>query len=353
MRWTSAGWSEVRGAQGYWLAGALASLTAIAIGDLQAQRPITLIPLLFIGPLIGAIALSAALTALLGLLCVVLAAGLGIHDALAADDLAIRLGGLALASALCAYVAEQRSQRARAFEEVAHVAEVAQRAILRPPPRALGNVALAARYVSATERALIGGDLYETAYSPFGVRLVVGDVRGKGLDAVRLASSVLGAFRGAVFEAADLAVLASVLDECCVAEASSEEDFVTAVLIEFPPAGDGIDVVNCGHHPPVRLHHGEISLLAPPHRAPPLGLHPACSVERFPFAAGDRLVAYTDGLVEAKDAQGAFFPFVTRVGGLSEGPLDEGLDGLLEDVTEHVGASIGDDLAVVVAERLK
>jgi hypothetical protein len=77
------------------------------------------------------------------------------------------------------------------------VAEVAQRAILRPIPARLGAMSFATRYLSAAEEALIGGDFYDAAFTPHGLRLITGDVRGKGLPAVQLASVVLGCFREA------------------------------------------------------------------------------------------------------------------------------------------------------------
>ena len=87
------------------------------------------------------------------------------------------------------------------------IAETAQRAVLRTMPTAIGSVGLAARYVSATAEALVGGDLYEVAATPYGVRVIVGDVRGKGLEAVQTAAAVLGAFRAAAFTEPDLGAL--------------------------------------------------------------------------------------------------------------------------------------------------
>ena len=52
------------------------------------------------------------------------------------------------------------------------IAEVAQRALLRPMPGSIGSLRFAARYVSATEGALVGGDLYEVAETPDGVRMI-------------------------------------------------------------------------------------------------------------------------------------------------------------------------------------
>ena len=57
-------------------------------------------------------------------------------------------------------------------------------------PPALGSLRLAVLYASASAEASIGGNFYEALETPHGVRLLVGDVRGKGLDAVRLAEVV-------------------------------------------------------------------------------------------------------------------------------------------------------------------
>ena len=51
------------------------------------------------------------------------------------------------------------------------------------------------RYVSARDNASVGGDGYELANTRFGPRLLVADVRGKGLEATRTMAMVLGAFR--------------------------------------------------------------------------------------------------------------------------------------------------------------
>src|SRR5204863_8153370 len=117
-----------------------------------------------------------------------------------------------------------QNQREEALRRISHIAEVAQRAILRDPPPNIDGVAIAARYVSAAEQAVIGGDLYETAYTPFGVRVIIGDVRGKGLDAVGIAAGVLSRFRERVLQTPDLADVARAVDQY-VAEAGGPEEF--------------------------------------------------------------------------------------------------------------------------------
>ena len=78
--------------------------------------------------------------------------------------------------------------------------------------RRSGTLAVAGRYISATAAADIGGDLYEALDTPYGVRMIIGDVRGKGLDAVRLASIVLGSYRHVAYERADLRAIVADLD---------------------------------------------------------------------------------------------------------------------------------------------
>ena len=60
--------------------------------------------------------------------------------------------------------------------------------ILSPIGPKIGQLTIAGRYLSASAAADIGGDLYEALSTPYGVRMIIGDVRGKGIDAVRVAS---------------------------------------------------------------------------------------------------------------------------------------------------------------------
>ena len=97
------------------------------------------------------------------------------------------------------YVARARDVRERRLRRVTQIAQAAQRAVQRAVPTQVGEVAFAARYLSAYETAEVGGDFYEVTATPFGVRAIVGDVCGKGLDGVRLAATLTGAFRESVF----------------------------------------------------------------------------------------------------------------------------------------------------------
>ena len=186
--------------------------------------------------------------------------------------------------------------------------------------------------------------------TPDGVRVLVGDVRGKGLDAVQLAATVLAAFRRAVLLEVSLTAIAADLDKVLTAVAG-DEDFVTAVLAEFHD-DDTVTLVNCGHHPPLLLTDTGIGgLVDTGDPQPPLGLGPAPDPITICLPGTARMLFYTDGLVEARDEQGAFFPLAESATTLAGGSLDDALDGLLDDLVRHAAQNMEDDMALVLAER--
>jgi len=284
-----------------------------------------------------------------------LASGLW-HDNLGSWDWGVRAGLCALLSALCVVSASSRTRREHRLQRLSVISEAAQRAVLRTLPTAVGCVGLAARYESAFEDAAIGGDLYEVTETPHGVRIVMGDVRGKGLEAVQLAASVLGAFRQAAFSTVELVDVAVRLD-AVVSAVAGDEDFVTAVLAEFHPDGS-FTVVNCGHHPPLLVPPSRTSgvlgatLLDTGEAAVPLGLGCRPHTVSKRWSAGSRLLFYTDGLVEARDRGGTFFDLAEHAPVLRAPTLDASLDALVQRLLDHTGQRLDDDMALVLAQRL-
>jgi sigma-B regulation protein RsbU (phosphoserine phosphatase) len=322
----------------------------IACLDMWTGGSAVLIGLLIVGPLLASASLTARRTAVVGVFALALSALLGFTEGIfGTTDHLLRCLVVATGAAFSAFVAQRRTERERALIRVTRIAEVAQRTILRPIPARLGGVSFAVRYLSAAEEAVIGGDFYDALLTPHGLRVLVGDVKGKGLEAVRVAAVVLGAFRECAFSSPDLRGLAAELD-ASTSRHLGDEDFVTAVLVEFGPAGE-LRLVNCGHPPPLRFRGGVAEPLARAEPTTPLGLGPDPAVQCFRLGPGDRVLLYTDGLVEARDAGGRGFQVAERAAGALAVPsLGDALDGLVGLVLEHTGGNLDDDLALVLAQ---
>jgi DNA-binding transcriptional regulator YhcF (GntR family) len=84
----------------------------------------------------------------------------------------------------------------------------------------------------------------------------------------------------------------------------------------------------------------------------PLGLGPDPAVERVTLAPADRLLLYTDGLVEARDGRGRPFEVDDRAAAelLATPSLDQALDWLVASLLRHAGGRLDDDLALVLAQ---
>ncbi|MFJ8625470.1 PP2C family protein-serine/threonine phosphatase [Kitasatospora sp. NPDC093550] len=252
-----------------------------------------------------------------------------------------------------------RLRQERALADAQLVASIARRVLLRPVPERVGTVRAAVHYEAAAAHARIGGDLYEVVNTRHGVRAVVGDVRGKGLGAVETAAAVLGAFREAAHQEPALdrvaGWLAVSLDRALHENdhPGVEEEFVTLVLIGVAPDGSA-EIVNCGHPAPLLLRGDQVRPLELDETVPPLGVLDPVDVRppvhRLRLRGEDRVLLFTDGVIEARDREGAFYPLAERFPRCADGRPADVLRRLHEDVVRHVGRQLGDDAAMLLLQ---
>ncbi|WP_405937201.1 serine/threonine-protein phosphatase [Streptomyces sp. NBC_00726] len=262
-------------------------------------------------------------------------------------------------AALSCFVVRRGERESARLRKVVSVAETVQRAVLRPPPETLGHFRTAASYLAAAQYARIGGDLYAVADSDFGVRALIGDVRGKGLDAVSTASAVLGSFHEAAYEEETLGRLAGRLDAGLNRFLRDDEAFVTALLIQIAPDGR-TEAYSCGHPPALVLRDGAVREL-PAGTGLPLGLRaltsaPADADGPRPTGTflrpGDTVLLYTDGIAETRNETGAFYPLADRLTAYQRAhspPVapQHLLTWLLDDAQDYSCADTYDDAALL------
>ncbi|MFE4518019.1 PP2C family protein-serine/threonine phosphatase [Kitasatospora sp. NPDC056783] len=288
----------------------------------------------------------------------------------------LELANTAFAALLGIGVNRVVARHGRRLERVRSVAEAAQRAVLPEPPARVGRLSVAADYRAAQDEALIGGDAYALQVTPYGVRGLIADVRGKGLHAVGAVSVLLGAFREGSHRAPDLAALADALEDSLLREIErmSEElrleGFITALLVEFPPGEGSVRTLDCGHPGPYLLGPypqgvdgvdgvdggPAVRRLDAADPGLPLGMGGLGVArplpESRPFPAGSTLLLVTDGVTEARDAAGEFYDPVLGLAPLGPfaGP-GEVLEALVADVERWTGGPRDDDMAVLAITR--
>ena len=339
---------RVRGprAAGPLLAMAATGLTA---AQFAAGRPFTALAWLAFAPLLASLLLPPRSTGLLASWTVMLGLGLALGEGSPAGKLAPRLTVLVLLAAFAVTNSVLRSAAQQRLGQARAVARVAQSALLREVPQTMASARAASRYLSASAEARVGGDILEVADGPH-PRWLVGDTRGKGLPAVRLASVAATSFRDACAQPGlPLPEVARAVD-LSVTRAAGEEDFVTAVFAELDPHG-WLQLVVCEHPPPLRLNDAsELETLAPAAFATPLGMHPDLHLSTFSVRTGDRLLFFTDGLLEARDRASRFFRLDEHIQTLRRPGLQSAADELLDRLRARTRHRLNDDVAMLLVE---
>ncbi|MFE3739646.1 PP2C family protein-serine/threonine phosphatase [Streptomyces sp. NPDC059134] len=331
--------------------------------DLATPSRVTSAPLFAAAPLIAAPFYPLFGTLLVAVASLAAEVALRVHtDTLTTVVSVSELLTVLVVSALALYINGVVRRSGERLASARIIAETAQRAVLPRPAERIGGLRIAARYEAAQEGAFIGGDLFAVQDTPYGVRLVVGDVRGKGLEAVEAVAVIIGSFREAAEQESSLEGVAERLERSLLREGTRRdgldvfEGFTTAVLAEIPHGEDVVRLVNRGHPEPLLMcHDGAVRMLATRDPALPLGMSELGAwpdrAEQSVYPDGATLLFYTDGLTEARDARGVFYVPRERLDGrIFQGP-DEMLQALIDDVRLHTGGGSQDDMALLAVSR--
>ncbi|MFI8826339.1 PP2C family protein-serine/threonine phosphatase [Streptomyces sp. NPDC053431] len=356
------------------LAAPFALIAAVTAVDVLVPPDVHLGPFLIAAPAVTASFAGPRMTAFVGAVAVLAQSVVAVARTSITDlNHTYQIVALVLISIIATFFAYLRERDESRVTRLRSIAHAAQSVVLRPLPQRAGPLRIASVYLAAEEEAQMGGDLYAAARTAHGTRLLIGDARGKGLDAISEASLVLGAFRVAARREQELPDLVRHLEAgvgsaeeaegapepgtgADDAAGTTEEAFVTALVLDIPDREPVVRLVNCGHPPPLRLRGGRAVPLDTGESSPPLGLSDVLAaeltVETFPFDVGDVLLLYTDGVVEARDGSRAFYPLEERLTAWAGHDPSALLGRLRADLRAYAGGHLGDDAALVAVERL-
>jgi sigma-B regulation protein RsbU (phosphoserine phosphatase) len=221
-----------------------------------------------------------------------------------------------------------------------------QALLLSAPPAWAGGYRIGVRYQSASGLDQIGGDFYDVAeIDGKGLAFILADARGKGIEASSMAAVLKGAFRTLAGEGAGPARTLARLDRL-VAREGGDEDFVTALAGRLYHNGRVV-LAAAGHPAPLGVGPPLV-----PRAAAPLGLGSDPQDAYGLLRPGQRLICYTDGLIEARDAAGRFIDRARLDAAVAtrEGDLQAVLDRLVALVADHSEGRFADDLALLGLE---
>ena len=200
---------------------------------------------------------------------------------------------------------------ARLYAERTAVATTLQRSLLPPDLPRIPGAQLAARYRASGEGIELGGDFYDCFATGSGDwALVIGDVCGKGAEAAAITALARYTLRAAVLHTRRPSEVLAELNEALLRQ-GLDYRFCTVLYASVTPKPDGCEaVLATGGHPlPLVIRAGgAVEQAGEPGTLLGIVREPQISEARVELGAGDALVLYTDGVVEASPADGALGP---------------------------------------------
>ncbi|HET9793914.1 MAG TPA: SpoIIE family protein phosphatase, partial [Thermoanaerobaculia bacterium] len=244
---------------------------------------------------------------------------------------------------------QDRAARELLDREIDQARLIAQK--LLPAPDAPVPGLTAVTYFEPVAR--MGGDYYDfLSTRDAKTAVAIGDVSGHGLPTALLVATAKAALSTLLESGESGAALFAKMNALLFRSTDTRNYMTLALAVLVSP--DTVSLTNAGHPPPYRISGGRVEPLELP--AFPLGLFESREfpTQVFPFAPGDRLVFYTDGIIECRDAADDAFGFERFERILAEharSPLPVLREAILEAVRVHCSSAADDDRTLVLCER--
>jgi len=245
--------------------------------------------------------------------------------------------------------AGQALERARLYDAQTTVATTLQRSMLPTSLPDDPRLSLSASYRPAVDGLDVGGDWYDAfRLDPDRVAVVVGDVVGRGLNAAAAMGQLRSAIRALATADSGPALLLDRLDR--FVDGVEAADTATMVYAEVDVRTGVARYACAGHPPPVLVDSAGQSSLLWEGRSAPLGAHFGVAMRpeaQVTLAPGSRLLFYTDGLVERRDA--ALDQCIEALAQEFSEWADRPFDGIADQVADTVLGTgrTGDDVCLL------
>jgi sigma-B regulation protein RsbU (phosphoserine phosphatase) len=151
----------------------------------------------------------------------------------------------------------------------------------------------------------IGGDFFDLVYTDGGLSLIVADVSGKGVSAAVVASILQGMLYSQLARGSSLPEMIAAVNRFLCDKVGGQK-YATLVIARLLGSGE-MELINCGHVPPLLISGGVITRLEDGNLPVGLVADAEFQASRLQLKPGDRLLLVTDGVTEAEDAEGEFF----------------------------------------------
>jgi serine phosphatase RsbU (regulator of sigma subunit) len=235
---------------------------------------------------------------------------------------------------------------ARIASERAEIAETLQNGLRPSAIPSIPGWFLSALYNPAGAENRAGGDFYDLLRIEDGWMAVIGDVTGHGARAASLTALARYTLRTASSLTGDPQRALAELNDALLNQPGTALCSVAAFTLDQPAHGE-IRVAVAGHPPPLLLHGGETREIHPP--GPILGAfeNAGWEIETLSLDPGDRLLVYTDGVVEARGRSGRLGEDrLCRCAGEADDP-DETIRRIWSELEEFAVDGLQDDAAAL------
>lgn len=227
--------------------------------------------------------------------------------------------------------------------------------LLPLPSYADPSVEIAGRLEPAYD---IAGDAFDFAANGDILDLAIFDPVGHGLQATLLTTLAVGGYRYSRRREETLGEIAAQIDEA-ISRMGSDEVFATGQICRLDVTTGHLGILNAGHLIPILVRNGKAASIGAIDPTVPfgVGIEPGRPMAEFALEPDDVVLFYSDGLVEARNADGEPYGIARVTDGATRHiaagqSLAKAVRTVVDSVLAHVPDRLGDD-ATLLAVRWK